>query len=186
MHWEIPSSGRGRYFVQFCVRPHRTHALQIGNSTAGKVESPLWSYKLGLENGWIPKDPRVSTGKCAALGVNGTPFDGTYLPWQTGTTSSISPSATRSYPWPPTSLNNPDLQVDQLPMYTPTGTVTTLPPPTSTASGGHSLNGWANGGDNTPAPTPIVGCRYPDPWDATSARVPPSGCSTGVSSQPTV
>ncbi|KAF9012075.1 glycoside hydrolase superfamily, partial [Cyathus striatus] len=31
---------------------------KIGNSSVmGKVESPAWSYQLGLEQGWMPKDP---------------------------------------------------------------------------------------------------------------------------------
>ena len=41
---------------------------QIGNdSVTGTVQAPLWSYKLGLENGWMPKDPREAVGKCAVV-----------------------------------------------------------------------------------------------------------------------
>ncbi|CAL1711948.1 unnamed protein product [Somion occarium] len=57
---------------------------KIGNSTAGIVQSPLWSYQLGLENGWMPTDPREAIGKCASLGVQGNPFAGTFESWQTG------------------------------------------------------------------------------------------------------
>ncbi|KAL0567110.1 hypothetical protein V5O48_014886, partial [Marasmius crinis-equi] len=36
---------------------------KIGASRkSGKVESPAWSYSLGLQNGWIPKDPREANG----------------------------------------------------------------------------------------------------------------------------
>jgi len=161
---------------------------KIGNSTAGKVEAPLWSYQLGLENGWMPKDPRVSVGKCQALGASGNSFDGTFQPWQTGGAGAgtILPSSTQAYPWPPTSISNAVVAVAQLPMYTSTGTVSTLPPPTITATGVSSINGWANNADNGPAPTPITGCTYPDAWDATAAPVPASGCSTGSTTQATV
>ncbi|EDR10975.1 glycoside hydrolase family 5 protein, partial [Laccaria bicolor S238N-H82] len=38
---------------------------KIGNSSvSGTVETPAWSYQLGLENGWMPKDPRQAIGAC--------------------------------------------------------------------------------------------------------------------------
>lgn len=151
------------------------------------VEAPLWSYQLGLENGWMPKDPRVAAGKCASLGIQENAFNGNYLPWQTGDAGAgtFAPSATDPYPWPPASITGVDVAVAQLPMYTPTGTIATLPPPSITATGVSSINGWFNSGDNTPGPTAIAGCAYPDAWDATAAPVPASGCSTGGLSQPT-
>ncbi|KAJ7846590.1 glycoside hydrolase superfamily [Mycena olivaceomarginata] len=57
---------------------------KIGNTTDGVVRAPLWSYQLGLEGGWMPTDPRTANGKCAAIGTQGTPFDGTFNAWQTG------------------------------------------------------------------------------------------------------
>ncbi|KIY53194.1 hypothetical protein FISHEDRAFT_69055 [Fistulina hepatica ATCC 64428] len=57
---------------------------KVGESTSGIVESPLWSYKLGLELGFIPPDPRSALGKCAAIGVAGTQFSGTYAASATG------------------------------------------------------------------------------------------------------
>ncbi|TFY74858.1 hypothetical protein EWM64_g9153 [Hericium alpestre] len=54
---------------------------KIGNSSAsGKVEAPQWSYKLGLENGWMPKDPREAVGACG----NTAPFTGQLTAAQTG------------------------------------------------------------------------------------------------------
>ena len=149
----------------------------------GRVESPLWSYKLGLDNGWLPKDPRDSQGKCAALGVTpAQPFSGSYLPWQTGGdgAGSIPPSVTASYPWPPVSIvggGAPSI----MPQYTPTGSITTLPPPTFTPSN-PNVDGWYNTGDTAPAPTPIPGCAYPSAWASPSAEavLPIASCSPGA------
>lgn len=155
---------------------------KVGNSSAGKVEAPLWSYQLGLENGWMPKDPRVAVGKCASLGTEEAPFDGTYLPWQTGGSGAgtLAPTFTAANPWPPTTISNVEVAVALLPMYTPTGTVATLPPATVTATGVSKIDGWANTADNALAPTPITGCVYPDAWDALAATAPASGCATGA------
>ncbi|CAE6455234.1 unnamed protein product, partial [Rhizoctonia solani] len=39
---------------------------KIGKSTTwGTIASPLWSYQLGLEGGWMPKDPREAAGSCS-------------------------------------------------------------------------------------------------------------------------
>lgn len=129
----------------------------------------------------MPKDPRAAIGKCASLGTTQNTFNGQYLPWQIGGAGAgtFAPSVTDPYPWPPATISNVDVAVAQLPMYTPTGTIATLPPPSITATGVSSINGWANSGDNTPGPTPIAGCAYPNAWDATAAAAPASGCSTG-------
>lgn len=42
---------------------------RIGNSTTrGYAPSPMWHYQLGLEQGWIPKDPRSAGGYCKRSG----------------------------------------------------------------------------------------------------------------------
>ncbi|KAE9406818.1 glycoside hydrolase [Gymnopus androsaceus JB14] len=132
---------------------------QIGNSSASnRVESPLWSYKLGLENGWIPTDPRTATGTCAALGVS-NPWNGTFLSWQTGV---------EDMPF--------------LPTYLPTATVNTLPPPTLTGTT-KSISvgdGWFDPSDTMSAPTAIAGCTYPDAWDALNAVIPLTLCGGGA------
>ncbi|KAG5653125.1 hypothetical protein H0H81_002192 [Sphagnurus paluster] len=151
---------------------------KIGNSTAGIVESPLWSYQLGLQNGWMPTDPRTSIGTCAALGVSGPIFDGTFLPWQTGGVGAgtIAPSATMQYPWPPATISNVDGAASLLPTYTPTASIVSLPPPTLSPTPTKKVDvgsGWFNSQDTALAPTPIAGCTYPDPWNAINAAVPP-------------
>ena len=151
----------------------------MGNSSTGVVESPLWSYQLGLQNGWMPLDPRAATGMCSSLGVTGTPFSGTFQPWQTGGAGagSIAPSVTVQFPWLPSTINAVST-VSLLPTYTPTGTVPTLPPPSLTPSPTKSVNvgnGWFDQQDTAGAATSIAGCQYPDAWDAISAAIP-TGC----------
>ncbi|KZP22685.1 glycoside hydrolase family 5 protein [Athelia psychrophila] len=155
---------------------------KIGNSTAGIVESPLWSYQLGLQEGWIPTDPRTAVGKCAAVGVSGAAFDGTYLPWQTGGAGAGTISATWSSSYgvyPPATISNAGAAASALPQYTSTGTVATLvPPPTLTASATASAvsagNGWFDASDTAGGVTAIAGCTYPDAWSAVSTAVPTS------------
>ena len=147
----------------------------------GSIGAPLWSYKLGLENGWMPKDPRKSQGKCAALGVD-SPFGGSYLPWQTGGdgAGNIPATVTASYPWPPATISGAGSPPSLLPQYTPTGSISTLPPPTFTATK-VTIKGWHDGGDTMPAPTPISGCSYPNAWGtATDIVVPIAGCTPGA------
>ena len=146
----------------------------------GSIGSPLWSYKLGLDNGWIPTDPRKSQGKCAGLGVNAK-FDGTYLPWQTGGdgAGNIPATLTVSYPWPPATISGAGGPPSLLPQYTPTGSISTLPPPTFTGTK-VSIDGWYDNGDTMPAPTPIPGCAYPNAWgDSYPVNLPIAGCSPG-------
>jgi hypothetical protein len=146
--------------------------LQVAPSQSGVVGSPHWSYQLGLRGGWIPKDPRTALGTC---GDSTSPF--------AGFAASITGGAgagqmQTSYPWPPASLNQAPAVPTALPVYTATGAIHTLPVPTYTDSAGKPIvsgNGWFNADDNTPAPTPIAGCTYPDPWNAVTAAVP-AGC----------
>ena len=131
----------------------------------------------------MSKDPRDSVGRCKDLGVSNS-FNGQYQGYATGSGGDLIPSSViSSWPYPPPTISNVLVPVNQLPMYTLTGTVTTLPPPTNTgkASG---LDGWANNQDTGPAPTPINGCAYPDAY-STSGVVPASGCSTAGGSSPT-
>jgi glucan 1,3-beta-glucosidase len=163
----------------------RSHVrrVQIGNSNASKVEAPLWSYKLGLDNGWVPLDPRASIGKCAALvsGVASAPAK-TYQ-FAASQTGSPMPSPApaglaQQHPWPPTTLMNlPDgFQYPAFaPMYTPTGTVPVLPM-SAVATGVSEGDGWTNDADKEGAYVPIQGCSYPNPWDLSGAVVPTAAC----------
>lgn len=155
----------------------------------GIVGSPLWSYRLGLLNGWMPIDPRTSVGTCAVLGYPAS-FSGTYEPWQTGGVGAGATAAAvaDTYPWPPIAISNgaaPAL----LPSYTPTAPIPTLPPitftpaPTPTADVG---DGWFNAADTTGAMTEIAGCVYPDAWNAIDAAIPPlCGVAAAKAAAPT-
>ncbi|TDL22966.1 glycoside hydrolase [Rickenella mellea] len=157
---------------------------KVGNSsTTNSVQSPLWSYKLGLENGWMPTDPRAALGTCQGLGAGGgTPFNGQYESWQTGGAGagSIAAASTAQFPWPPTSIAGAG-DPATLPTYTPTGTVSTLPPPTVTAPAtAAAINGWFDAQDTALAYTTVAGCKYPDAWNALDVAVPPVCTGTGA------
>lgn len=165
---------------------------KIGNSTTGTggVQAPPWSYSLGLQEGWIPRDPREAAGTCAGLwaggGPGGAPWDGTFKPHMTGGAGAgtIAPAATQSLVWPPASLVDvPAESMAGLPRYTATGTVATLPPLAATRTAGATVSagsGWFDVMDDAPAVTPIAGCAYPFAWDAGGAQVPAGlGCVSG-------
>ncbi|KAG1858453.1 glycoside hydrolase family 5 protein [Suillus subalutaceus] len=159
---------------------------KIGNSsTSGVVEAPQWSYQLGLQNGWMPKDPRVASGSCANQGIWNPPLQA----WQTGGAGAgqIPATVTASYTWPPAQISNAGA-VSLLPSYTPTGTVATLPPPTFTYSSGSSDktasagDGWQNPSDTASGMVGIASCSYLNPWIGTAA--PPSPlCSSGATAR---
>ena len=162
---------------------------KVGNSSAtNTVRAPLWSYKLGLEGGWMPKDPRDAAGTCAKFGAPAPAWDGVYQPWQTGGAGAgeVALAAVQKVlPWPPPMANVPHA-AGPLPQYmTPAvgkGSPVTLSPPAfaGAAPTVHVGNGWANAKDTTPAVTPIPGCAYPNAWDALEAQVPAAGCDPVV------
>ena len=159
--------------------------IQIGPSAdSGTVEAPLWSYKLGLDNGWMPKDPREAFGICESLGVDPNTWNETYPSYATGGAGAdeIAASSVASYgAWPPTSINDvPTQSMAYLPQYTATASVVSLPPPTTFAAATVSTpGGWFDTSDVRSAPTAIAGCEYPDAWSAVNAAVPTSGCGAG-------
>lgn len=138
----------------------------------------MWSYQLGLQNGWIPTDPRASIGKCKALGGDQVPFAGTYSAWQTGGpgAGTIAPSETVSFPWLPTTLSDIAGAIyAALPTYTPTGSISTLPPPQLTPSVSQE-DGWFNAQDTAGAMVTISGCSYPNAWDSVGVIAPTVPC----------
>jgi hypothetical protein len=149
--------------------------------------------QLGLQNGWIPPDPRKSVGQCAALLSKEQPFDGTYSAWQTGGSGAgtISASFVSQFDqWPPATISNADGPASLLPEYTPTGSIITLPPPTLTASATQSISvgdGWFDTADTASGVTAIQGCSYPNAWSAVGASVPTScGDSNNADAAPAV
>lgn len=156
---------------------------KIGNSTVlGTSSSPLWHYQLGLQEGWIPKDPRDAVGHCAALLGTPQPFDGTFPLTATGGpgAGTVDPAQTSSHTFPPTTIS-PSFSATQialLPTYTPTGTIKTLFAPTFTAAPSAAVgNGWKNSADTALDYVPVSGCHYPDAWDAVNAPLPTAPCT---------
>jgi len=156
--------------------------------TSGKIETPLWSYQLGLEQGWMPKDPREAVGACASAGVTPQPtaiFNGTYSAWQTGGAGAgtIAADQLSSYGlWPPTSM--PGIApTAPLPSYTPTAPIVTLTGPTG---GPTPVDGWFDQADQTPFVTTIAGCAptyYLDPWNP-GAALPTCGSASPTVTPP--
>ena len=143
------------------------------------MEAPLWSYQLGLQNGWIPTDPRTSSGKCKALNAPQAPFAGTYSSWQTGGAGAGTIANSASFPWPPATLSGISGDVyAYLPTYTPTATISTLPPAQLTPSVSEG-DGWYNTGDTASAMTTVSGCTYPNAWDSAGAVAPTALCPAG-------
>ncbi|KAJ7197147.1 exo-beta-1,3-glucanase [Mycena pura] len=195
-NWEQWSNGTKQAYMTFAKAS--MDALQnwffwtwkIGNSTAGRVESPHWSYSLGLENGWMPTDPRTAMGQCG----NSAPFQGSLSAWQTGGAGagSIPTDVIAGLAWPPPTISFPNSVTSPgtlLPTYSPVGSPVTLPGPTFTPVSGsasveitNSVNvgsGWANPTDTVGMMGPIQGCSYLDPW-AGSSLSPPSPLCTGA------
>lgn len=163
------------------------------SSTLGKIANPMWNYQLGLEQGWIPEDPRQALGACPSL-VTSNGFSIAYstvpaptlAPWMTGGAGAGTISDQDMYTsfsaWPPASLGT--TPVENLPTYTATGSVITAPPasqPTSFPSGySSSVNvgdGWIQSTDTAGFFTPVAGCSYPDPWSGVQATIPTAACT---------
>ncbi|WVQ73642.1 hypothetical protein IAR50_003222 [Cryptococcus sp. DSM 104548] len=169
------------------LQNHFFWTWKIGNSTVkGYATSPMWHYKLGLEQGWVPKDPRVAGGYCSGIGIGGDQFEGTYPSSAIGSfastaTPTIDASQLASHSaWPPTALGpSPSYsaaQISLFPTLTQTGTknvLATATHPANVTLGG----GWANAADTTGAWVMVNGCDYPDEYDATAATVPTAVCT---------
>ncbi|KIJ37740.1 glycoside hydrolase family 5 protein, partial [Sphaerobolus stellatus SS14] len=155
---------------------------KIGASSVyGSVRAPFWSYSLGLQQGWIPTDPRKSAGSCAVA----DPYVGPPQSWQTGGSGAnqIPATATAQFVFPPAQISNAGADGSLLPTYTPTGKVMTLPVSTITASATKTANpgsGWTNTQDTMGAYVAIPGCSYPDPWSGVGAAVPTAACGAAA------
>jgi glucan 1,3-beta-glucosidase len=153
---------------------------RIGNSTElGYAPSPFWHYRLGLKEGWIPKDPRVAGGYCGnVMKVGGNQvctfhgerwlklivqFDGNFPASATGAVASPTIAAAQvaiHAVWPPASMgpSYTASQISLFPTLTQTGTPITLPTPSAKATG--LGDGWFNKQDTVGAWTTVAGCPY--------------------------
>lgn len=171
---------------------------KIGASTQSNLTpNPMWSYELGLREGWIVPDARRSTGGCQLVAsLQGTTaptqtWANTLSAWQTGGAGAgtiVSSQVANYSTWPPagirvtrtaTSSYSPSL----MPQYTTTGKVVTLSATSPAASlfpsGDSSTaqgNGWANPSDTAGWWTSASGCSYPNPWGGNGLAQPTSAC----------
>jgi glucan 1,3-beta-glucosidase len=125
----------------------------------------------------MPTDPRAAVGTCG----NSSPWQGPLQPYQTGGSGAgnIPAPVTSSLPWPPPTLSNAGAVTD-LPSYTPTAPIITLPLPTFSPSASVTANlgnGWANPSDTAGMMTNIATCSYLDPWVGPTAAPPSPLCS---------
>ena len=169
---------------------------KIGKSLkTGKVMTPLWDYSLGLEQGWIPKDPyHAGAGACSSvassLGQSLSPttaWSKTYDGWKTGASDTPNTANMAQYPWPPATINSVAAAVTALPSYTRTGTLLKAPAPTYTetqqGAKAPSISDWAQDSDSAPMYTKINGCQYftdqytvtgiPGNWPCSGGSAPP-------------
>lgn len=156
---------------------------KIGPSQTGEIGAPLWSYQLGLRNGWIPKDPRAAKGKCVAVGVEaGEPREvtsRTFASWQTGVPSPIPEEVREKLAWPP-QISGAQVPMEWLPTYTNTGAVKTLAPATFSGAPSQvtaSVDGWWNDNDKDGGITTVKGCPYPDQYDGIFTTIPTAPCT---------
>lgn len=154
-------------------------AWKMGTNSTGMVPNPLWSYSLGLQQGWIPADPRTAVGACdrVAAELNLTPATSqAWTPplsaWMTGGSgaNTFAAAATSNYTvWPVASVtvsaflrfiaaSRMSLQGysagANLYTYTSTGTPITMSASPS-SSGSITVDGWANPSDTASALVPV-------------------------------
>lgn len=158
---------------------------KIGNSThLGYDSSPFWHYKRGLEQGWVPSDPRSAAGTCASLGIGGGVFKGVFPASATGGgPNTIAADQVSSYgSFPPASMGpSPSFTAQQIavfPTFTPTGSPVTLRQ-AAMATGVVVGNGWHDPQDTAGAYTTVSGCSYPDYYNATAASLVPTAACAG-------
>lgn len=151
---------------------------KVGNTTAtGKVGSPLWSYRLAIEGGWAPTDPREAEGYCDTIGSPYDRFTGPPKGWQVGSANQGDVPTIGNYVWPPREIGGfKGAEIAALPRYNPIGPIPTPPVPEfkdpDTAKPIDMGDGWFDDTDAELMSVPDPSCAYPDPWKANNVAVP--------------
>jgi glucan 1,3-beta-glucosidase len=166
-------------------------------SFSHETDLPSLSHRLGLENGWIPENPRTVLGSCESLvSENGftigytTQPAPTLAPWMTGGAGAgtiLDQAMYTSFSaWPPESIGvdystgTYKTAVSNLPTYTQTAPIITVPAPsqpTSFPSGYASSSidvgsGWVQSTDTASFYTTASDCSYVDPWSGAGVASP--------------
>jgi len=143
---------------------------KIGAQADGTIPNPMWSYQLGLQQGYIPANPLTATAGCAAAPA---PWSGALPATATGGSGAgaVAPADLASFPWPPVILSTGATAFT----YTATQAVFSLPASTPSPISGTTFNagkGWANPSDTSLMYTPVAtGVAYVDAW----GQVEPGG-----------
>ncbi|KAF7353600.1 Glycoside hydrolase [Mycena venus] len=178
--WDAPTKAAYKTFAMSSMDALQNWFFwtwKIGNSTAGKIEAPQWSYQLGLQEGWMPTDPRQAVGQLAVRVQVRSPTD-----------------VVNGLSWPPPSIvfaNGVTSPANVLPTFAPSGSPLTLPGPTITPASGQpsataSVNdgsGWANPQDQAGMMKPVAGCSYLDPWIGSSSSPPSPLCTNAAAAR---
>jgi len=137
----------------------------------GKSLTPMWNYKLGLQEGWMPTDPygvsRNAGTSSAACAVNGSPlngnWDGTFQDWMTGGADLYSTVDKSQHPWPPATMRSTQVNSASLPVWTKTGSAIQLPTfaPSGSIVTTSTPIATYNPNDLQPWYVEVQGCTYP-------------------------
>ncbi|SCV67159.1 BQ2448_5805 [Microbotryum intermedium] len=156
--------------------------------------NPMWSYRHGLLNGYIPKDPRSFPGFCRRQfeRFNRTQektfhFSGQLLSWQAGLGKNPGSEMERGgYEWPPEKIGlgtfeGQLLDVKDLPRWSKTGKNSPLPWPKKLYRPRPKGNDEVEKAEE-PWYEPIEGCAYPDAYSGVGDHVAiPDGTKCGAS-----
>jgi glucan 1,3-beta-glucosidase len=174
---------------------------KIAPAQNGTILTPLWSYSLGLEGGWMPKDPRTANGTCSSYGYDIAYFNNSYQAYQTGGGDGVvsASAASKFGQWPPPTVSAfpATMPFSLASTYTQVGPMSTLAVeyPSTVTFATHAPKkgvssvptpaGWANPSDTAARYTPVADCVYPDPWTISPTTVACTGAVTATIGVPT-
>ncbi|KAG8976102.1 hypothetical protein FRB90_009326, partial [Tulasnella sp. 427] len=142
------------------------------SSVTGKVETPMWSYQLGLQEGGSP----TTRLKRPASAATPPQLNLSAPRWSVLLEQDRSRTPSRLSTRPPTTIN-PGLRPSNVRASTATGAIPTLPVPTPVVG---NVDGWYDAADNRPMYTrSLDAVTYPDAWGSADAANPgPCGGAT--------
>lgn len=137
----------------------------------GKSLTPMWNYKLGLQEGYMPTDPYgisrnsgTSNAACAQVGSGlSDNWDGSFQAWMTGGADRYSTVNKNQHPWPPSTIRSTEVNSNLLPVWTKTGSPLQLPTfaPSGSIITTSTPIATYNPNDAEPWYVEVEGCVYP-------------------------
>ncbi|SCV70898.1 BQ2448_3660 [Microbotryum intermedium] len=138
-----------------------------------RVVNPMWSYSMGLQQGYIPPNPRKSQGHCRRLIADAgrpqpkvVPYSGKLTSWQTGAGPDSGANMDRgNISWPPETIGLGEpfgniYKTSELPRYAETA-----------AEGPLKIPGVPRSMAGPRWYEPIEGCEYLDAWEGVGPNV---------------